>query len=353
MNKRIFDCILLPIAVVVLCACSGTPTAPDEAQPVKTAVATGCSSERTTVYPGTTRSSSELSAAFRVAGTIERVLVKQGDRVNKGQVIAELDPRDYQVQLDATEAEYAQVLAQAQRVEALYQEQATTADNYDKARFGLRQLAGKLQNHRNQLNDTKLIAPVSGYVRERLHEPGETVAAGMGVVAIAADGQGVEVEIQLPAADYRHIDQIASATAGLNGLDTPIPLSLVSVAQAANASQLYTVRFAAGSTPGLTPGISVSVTLAFNEASERDGNVSIPGTAVLNEGGTCYVFIVRNGQAMKTKVAVKALHSDGNMEVKGLCEGDTVVSAGVHHLIDGQPVKLIAEPSQDNIGGLI
>lgn len=352
MNRRILN-VILPLAVGLLTACNNAHKTLDEAQPVKTATAIASDGARTVIYPGRTLSPSEVNVAFRVAGPIERVLVKRGDRVSKGQLIAELDPRDYEVQLAATEAEYAQAEAETRRIAALYEEQATTASNYDKARFGLQQLAEKLQNHRNQLADTRLTAPVSGYVRERLHEPGETVSAGMGVVALAADGAGVEVEIHLPATAYRHIGHLTSATALIEGLENPLPLTLISVAQGANASQLYTIRFAAGSAQGLTAGLSASVALTFTEGDDDAHLVSVPSTAVFSQEGQCYVFVVNGGKALRRQVHVEALHTDGNMDIQGIGAGDTVVSAGVHHLTDGQAVEPISEPSADNVGGLI
>lgn len=63
-------------------------------------------------------------------------------------MLAELDPTDYQVQLDATEAEYRQIKAEAERVIALYQENGTTPNTYDKAVYGLKQITSKYSTTR-------------------------------------------------------------------------------------------------------------------------------------------------------------------------------------------------------------
>ena len=114
-------------------------------------------------YPGHVVAATEANVSFKVAGTLKRVLVSEGDYVKAGQLIAEIDPVDYKVQLSATEAEYAQIKADAERVMGLYQDGGTTASNYDKARYGLQQIEAKLQNHRNQLAYTRLVAPFSGW----------------------------------------------------------------------------------------------------------------------------------------------------------------------------------------------
>ena len=70
-------------------------------------------------YPAKTEAMNKTDLSFKVAGTIAQVLVKEGDHVNAGQVIARLDARDYNTQLRATEAEYQQVKAECEPIEDL------------------------------------------------------------------------------------------------------------------------------------------------------------------------------------------------------------------------------------------
>ena len=83
-------------------------------------------------YPGKVKAAEDASLSFRVSGTIRRIYVKEGARVRKGQLLADLDPTDYQIQLDATEAEYLQVKSEAERVMALYKDGGTTPAANDK-----------------------------------------------------------------------------------------------------------------------------------------------------------------------------------------------------------------------------
>ena len=97
--------------------------------------------------------------------------VNDGTYVRKGQLLAELDPADYQIQLDAAEAEYQSVKAEAERVMALYKENVTTPDANDKAMYGLKQITAKYNHAKDQLEYTRLYAPFSGYVQKRLLIP--------------------------------------------------------------------------------------------------------------------------------------------------------------------------------------
>jgi len=160
-------------------------------------------------FPGRVKAAEEVNMAFKISGTLMNVYVEEGSRVNRGQLIAEIDPRDYRVQLDATEAEYMKVKSEAERVISLYDDSVSTADAYDKARFGLRQITAKYENARNQLADTKIYAPFNGYVQKRLFDPPTVVAAGMPVVTLVSEGKQ-EIEINIPASTYIHRHEMMS-----------------------------------------------------------------------------------------------------------------------------------------------
>ena len=112
--KGVFYLLTACMAVSVLCSCNGKKEAQEDVQYVMTATAKGGGNESQQTYPARTRSMEETNVAFRVSGTIERVFVKEGDYVRKGQLIATMDARDYRVQLEATQAEYAQIKADAE-----------------------------------------------------------------------------------------------------------------------------------------------------------------------------------------------------------------------------------------------
>ena len=126
-------------------------------------------------YPGKVKAAQDISLAFRVSGTLREMAVEEGAPVRQGQLLAELDPTDYQVQLDATEAEYRQVKADAERVMQLYADSSTTASNYDKAVYGLKQITAKYRHHQDQLAYTRLYAPFNGWIQKRLFDEHETV----------------------------------------------------------------------------------------------------------------------------------------------------------------------------------
>lgn len=357
--KRNFLIMLSLLCGFVATSCGGGETKERAATPVYVAQAVSAGELSASTFTGRTKAATEVNLAFRVAGQIERMLVKEGDYVSQGQVVAEMDSRDYQVQLSAVTAEYEQVKADAERVMALYAEGAATASNYDKARYGLKQMEQKLANCRNQLKDTRLRSTINGYVQTLYHQAGETVGEGMPVMSLFTSGD-TEVEIKVSSADYVRLKQFESfkcrfaVTGGMT-----YPLSIARVSQEANTSQLYTVRLRfAAPVDGkvITPGMTTLVYAEVDSGSQSEGNVLVPTGAVVEDGTKTYVYVLDAKQDVvnRREVKVEGVVPDGRMTVSaGLKDGETIVSAGAHHVTDGEKVKVIGQPSASNAGGML
>ncbi len=344
--------------ILLFTGCKEKEKGHEKIQYVCTTTVTDASRLTAVNYPGRTRAVDDINVAFRVSGPIGRILVKEGDHVSKGQVIATMDSRDYQVQLNAAQAEYEQIKADAERVIAMYQEGSTTASNYDKARYGLQQITQKLNHCKNQLADTQLRAPVSGYIQDILHEAGETIGAGMPVISMFGSS-AIEVEINISAFDYANRDRLNSAYCVFDLLpEERFPLKIVSISAEANASQLYTVRMAFTGpydrtkiTPGMTTMVYASI-----DNDEISTSTLVPTSSILVKEDKLHVFLYdRKSSTVKlTPVTVKRLHNDGLAEIiSGIHDNDIVVTAGIHHLKDGQSVKPVPATSSSNVGKLL
>ena len=313
-------------------------------------------------YPGRTKAAQTANVAFRVSGTIDKVYVKEGDAIREGQVIAKMDDRDYRVQLAATEAEYNQIKADCERVIGLYEDGSTTAQNYDKARYGLEQITAKYEHAKDQLEDCQLKAPFNGYVQNVLHENDETVMAGLPIISMFCSNS-LEVEINIPASEYMNKDQFASFNVSFDVLPGQVfPLRLISIAQRANANQLYEVRLLLDNKgenkealSKVTPGMVALVDIEY--ADRGIAPVEIPSGSVFRKGGYSFVYIYEpegnEGYIRQTPIHVSSLRSNGTVTVSGLEVGQRIVECGVHHLKDGQKVRPNPAPSKENVGGLL
>ena len=354
--KRIYW-VLASITTCLLASCNSSTKDAREYQTVKIDTVTSANGQTYLQYPGKVKAAQDISLAFRVNGTIRKIYVKDGARVQAGQLLAELDPTDYQVQLDATEAEYKQIKAEAERVMALYKENGTTPSANDKAVYGLKQITAKYQHHKDQLGYTRLYAPFNGYIQKRLFEAHETIGAGMPVLSMISGG-APEVEINLPAAEYIRREQFNQYHCTLdNYLDRSYPLKLLSVTPNANANQLYTMRLqlVADKQPVPSPGMNTMVTIRCD--SDDAHSMSVPCNAILQKDGKAGVFVYTpsDNKVSRREVTIVRLMSDGRCIITSdeLKPGELVVSAGIHHIQNGETVKPLPAASKTNIGGLL
>lgn len=308
-------------------------------------------------YPGKVKAAQDITLAFRVSGTIQKVWVEEGAPVKKGQLLAELDPADYRIQLEATKAEYQQVKAEAERVIALYKDNGTTPNVYDKAVYGLQQITAKYRHHQDELSYTRLYAPFDGFVQKRLFKAHETVGAGMPVLSLVSTG-APEVEINLPAVESVRRDRFDSYACTFDVYPgRTFPLKFISITPKANANQLYTMRLQCSpdELPLPSPGMNTMVTIYCR--AEGEPQYAVPGGAVLQQEGKTYVFVYNssNRQVSRREVTVIRLLTDGRSLVTSaqLKPGEPVVASGVHHVKEGDRVKPLPVLTATNIGGLL
>lgn len=355
---KTYRTLFIGMCILLLCACGNgreNNKAKEDVPMVRvdSAKAVGCGS--VLQFPGRVVAATDANLSFKVAGTLRRVCVNEGSYVRKGQLIAELDDADYQLQLNATKAEYAGVKADAERVMALYKEGGTTASNYDKARYGLEQMEAKLTNHTNQYNYTRLYAPYDGCVQRQFFEVGETVGPGMPIISLLAN-VAPEIEVNLPASSYVNRNHFTGYGCTLDILPGEmLSLDLVSVLPQANANQLYTMRLRLrDNNEQVAPGMSAWVSIQVNDSISE--GVRIPATALVREGEQTYVYVYegKSETVKRINVQVNRLHTNGTADVSGnIVAGDRVVGTGAHHIHDGQHVRLMAPVSKTNVGGLL
>ena len=303
-------------------------------------------------FSGIVKEAREISLGFKTAGQIERIHVKEGDRVSEGQLIAELDDADYRLGVEALQAQADQLEDEVGRMKLLYEAKSVSENDYEKAVAGLRQLKAQLQLNQNKLDYTKLYAPLSGYIQSVNFEPAEMVDAGTPLVTLL-DINRLEVELDIPVEVYQRKDRITGIEY-TNG--TSVPMKLKSLTPKADGTQLYRMCLAfEGKTPQkLTAGMNASITLRM--ASEgQDGTFTLPMHAVFKENGNTYVWTIgKDSLARKVQVALQGMDGNGQAVISSGLKGDEqVVRAGVNALQENEKVSITPQPAKTNVGGLL
>ena len=315
-----------------------------------------CISDNSSYYPGQTEAESNTDLSFKVMGVIDKVLVKEGDFVRKGDVLARLDSRDYLTQLKATESEYRQIKSECERVFAMYEEKAVSDNDYEKAVSGLEQITAKLKNHQDQVEDCELRSPYNAYIGSLYRSVGELTAPGVAVMRIFNKG-GVDVVINIPESEYLKIAKGDVYKAKFTALpDKTFNLNLKNAAVRANSNQLFQLRFnIMERTNMIVPGMSVMVGITHEQETSEKLSM-IPTGALLNDGEKSCVFVYDSisETVSRHEVKVERLLPDGNAIVSGgLGSGVRIVGSGVRKLQDGLHVKPINGVSKENVGNLL
>jgi membrane fusion protein (multidrug efflux system) len=127
----------------------------------------------------------------RVAGTVVEVAVDDNQFVKKGQVLARLDPRDFQVQVDKVRADYDRSKADFDRVDALHKsfngDVAISKEEYDQMRANVGIAKAALDDALNQLSYCTITAPEDGLVGDKTVETGNRVAVGTVLMSVVQD----------------------------------------------------------------------------------------------------------------------------------------------------------------------
>lgn len=307
-------------------------------------------------YPGKILAASDVKLAFRVAGPILKFYAKEGEYVRKGQLLARLDPRDYQWQFDATAAEYKQVKAESDRIVELYKRHSVSPNDYDKAIAALQRVAALYNVHRNALEDTKLKAPFDGYIQKTYFDTYEIVNQGLPVLSMI-DNDNFEVNIDIPSSDYvRRSSFVKFSCVADVYPGKEFPLQFLEINQKANYNQLFKVRFRLKQDKDLklAAGMSVNVTIHYTPSSEELS--IIPISSLFQEDKQSFVWLYddMNSLVRRQPVEVTQVLKDGEVVVKsGLRHGQVIIVAGVNNLKEGEQVKLLPATRKSNVGGLL
>lgn len=349
--------IILIGVILIFPSCKKDKVSKETLKTVKVNTVVAFGQDKTVSFPGKVNASSEVNIAFRISGPIAGINVKEGQFVKKGQVLAEMDRRDYEIQYAATEAEYKQVKSEAGRIIRLYERESVSENDYDKAVAGLQQITAKYNAHKNALSDTKLTAPFDGYIQKRYFDSNETINAGMPVFSMISN-EAPEVVINIPAGEYIERSKFDSFNCYFDVYpDRVFPLDLISISHKANMNQLYTVRLKMRNEGNLqmpSPGMSTMVVISYKPEDTNLYSIPVNALFEIDAESTVWVYNEDTQKIQARRVRLYEILTDGRVVIsEGLSAGEQIVTAGVNSLTDGEQVKLLPDVSPTNVGGLL
>jgi len=288
----------------------------------------------------------------RVAGELQGLTVREGDRVRAGQVIARVDATEYQARVkqarDQADAAKAQIdIAQRQfdNNRALVNQGFisttaldTSASNLAAAQANYQAALAALDVTKKALADTVLRSPISGLVAQRLAQPGERVAIDARVVEVV-DLSRLELEATLSATDSMRVQVGQRATLQVEGAAQPVAARVVRISPSAQAGSRSVLAYlAVAPMPGLRQGLFAQGTLGTGRLT----SLALPLSAVRTDKPAPYVQVVENGQVVHREVEMGArgeAEHETMVGIQGVAENTLVISGLVGPLRAGTLVK--------------
>ena len=335
--------IALALTAVMLSACNAENNkgqAADEALRVEVTRVKAATADRTSRYSGTVEEENGSLLSFAVGGTVSRVLVDEGDRVGKGQLIATLDTEQLTHNHTSAQAALAQAEDTYRRMEELHGKGSLPEIKWVEAQTALQRARASEQMARKQLADCRLYAPFSGVISKKFAEKGQNVGAGTQIAKLVAVGR-MKVKISVPESEMAQISvgQKADVTIeAIGGASMQATVTEKGVA-ADPLSRSYDVKLSLPKADRkLLPGMVADVAL-------RGGNTSmaciLPAHIVqIDERNNEFVWLAVGGKAVKRIVTVGGFTADGVTVTGGLADGDMVITAGAQKVSEGMRVEI-------------
>jgi RND family efflux transporter MFP subunit len=277
----------------------------------------------------------ETALGFGAPGELESIMADIGERVAAGQVLATM--RRTTTSADAGEAALARQTAEQNfdRVTRLHAAGAASQAELDNARLALERARERVS----------IVAPAAGIVLTRDAEPGQMVAAGQRVLAIGESRTGIIVEASMTSSEVSQLRVGDPATVNIRER-LPLAGRVARIAAKGTQSGLFTVEVQVDQPVGLRSGEVAEVVVAGRSTSQQAGAVRIvPAISLIDaRADQGVVFVVdADGKARRRAVETGGVSDRGVTILKGLADGDRVITRGASMVRDGDAVSVAAQ----------
>jgi membrane fusion protein, multidrug efflux system len=334
-------------AALATSACNSTAQdEPSGPTPVRVASAVAGPAAPTIRTHGLLANEDEIRLAFKVGGVIRHIAVSEGERVRKGQRLAEIEQTEINAQVEQARQSHEKAKRDLERGERLYNDKVISLEQLQDLRTQTAMAEAALNSAEFNWNYAAIIAPRDGTVLRRLAEERELVNAGTPVFVLGAQDKGFIVRagladreiVQVKLGDPAQIRLDALPDAVLNGKISEV----ASAADPASGMFRIEVTVAPVDLP-LKSGLVAKLTIT--PSSARSGaRVYVPIASIVEGSGRqARVFVLDRDRARRRDVEVAFIEGESVALTGGVESGEQVITDGAQYLEDGEQVA-IAEP---------
>jgi membrane fusion protein (multidrug efflux system) len=304
---------------------------------------------------GTANPDREVEIRTTVSGVIDKIYVEEGDYVNAGQSLADIDLKKFQLVVEQSRAALSQAKAayenanlELERKKTLLDKKAISQGMFDgiktqyeamKAAYEMAQVG--IKNSDMIYNDARLKTPISGYIKKREKEVGEYVDAMMdNLLFVVIKTDPIRLRFSLPEKYVGMVKKGYKFSTTFNYLPEKEFEGTVTIIPPAVDQATRTVMIEGQ----IRNSNSLIKAGAFAEIKlNLDGNqksLTVPSNAVLSEQGEKYVYRIIDGKAVRTKIIIGVENGEYIEILSGLSLDDQIVTEGKSGLYDGASVEM-------------
>lgn len=342
-------------ALAALAGCSDAPQEKQRAaviQPVKLHTVSFADGQRVHSFPAVVEAAQVAQLAFRVGGEIQEFPVKAGHEVTQGQLIAKLDPTDYQLVLDQAQARFELAQAQFRRTENLVDQGVISPQQFDEVKSNLEVARANVETARANVRYTELRAPFAGTIAHVFVERYETVQPQRQIATLQMNN-AIDVSIRVPEGLFARVQRQTNYQPDVTFAAAPEQKFKASLKEwdstADPATNTYKVVFTLPAPENLNvlPGMSAMVSVDANAVSKQaEAAILVPTAALFSptsdapdQGHFVWVFNPETERVQQRQITVRAVTNQGVEVIDGLTPGEQIVIAGVHALQSEQQVR--------------
>ena len=332
-------------------ACNDQQVAEQTAiRPVKAVRVADVSSLSDRWFPGRAKATEQIDLSFDVSGKLTERPVNIGDAIEKGQVIARLDSRDFRAKLKASRAELQRDVQNYKRAKDLIKKDFISKSEFDRLAAKVDIAEANVDLAKKALSDSVINAPFSGRIAKLYVENYQAVRPKQNIARLL-DTSKIEIIIDIPESLISNAPFIQNIKVRFDAFpDLNVPATIKEVSnEASEKTRTYPVTLIMDQPEGaeILPGMAGKVKGETHLPDKTEKGFDIPLSAVFSadESDSSYVWVIdeQNQTVNKREVKTEALSQYGIKVTKGLQAGEWIATAGVHYLQQGQQVRILSE----------
>lgn len=333
--------LLLAIAIAASACSSKKESKPKTPTRVKTEVVVSGSSVQDQTYVGIVEENEATAVSFTGMGVVKRVLVREGQAVGRGQLLALMDDTQARNVLAGAEAQMAQADDALARYTMLHDAGSLPEVQWVEIQSKVAQARSQLAVAKKNLADCRLVAPVGGIIGRQQVKAGETAMPSQAVVTIM-DVSRVKVKVSVPEAEMNAITPHTPSMIEVEAAGKKVSGGRIEKGVVADAmTHTYDIRIhVPNGDRKLLPGMVANVRLMPAAGGGSLGGVSLPITSVQRRAdGSLFVWTVDNQNTAHRKAVTVGASQGNRISIEaGITAGERVVTEGYQKLSEGTKV---------------